>query len=185
MDLSDPETPYTRGYRLRGQGEMVGGETMYDGSFYPMKESSGGVTRAGLFAHPPWGDQRSGYAFAMYDLELPESSPIFFEFWMGMRDGYAPTDGVTYKVVVIDKHDSAVELFSHHHQAFRWQRARVDLSAFAGKAVELKLIADCGPRDDTVCDHALWGEPRVVLYAEDRASLLVRRCAEMMKTQTR
>jgi len=39
----------------------------------------------------------------------------------------------------------------------------VSLALFAGQSISLKLIADCGPKDNTIADHGLWGEPRVVL----------------------
>jgi len=102
--------------------------------------------------------------FAAYSIDLPREAAVF-DFWLGMRSaaGIDPTDGATYKVVVLDPAGKAHELFSEHYAARQWKRAEVDLARFAGQRIRLKLIADCGPKDNTTADHTLWGEPRVVL----------------------
>jgi len=174
-DLSDPQRPFLRGFALRGRDEVIGGATVYDGAWYVAKEASGGVERSCLFAHPPWGDGRAGYVFALYDLSLPPGEPASFRFWMGIRDGYQSTDGVTYQVEVVDARGRAHQLLSQGHNAHAWKQVRVDLSAFAGQRVKLKLIADCGPSNDTNADHALWGDPRVVV---DEPRLLVKRAGK-------
>jgi hypothetical protein len=81
---------------------------------------------------------------------------------MGMRDGLDATDGVTFTVEVIDASGKAVRVFSEHYGDTAWRPATVDLAAFAGQRVVIKLIADAGPADNTTADHALWGEPCVV-----------------------
>ena len=163
LDLADSGATSVWGYALRGREEAVGAMSGYDGSFFPTTDSSGGVARRSLFAHPPWGEGRAGYVFALYDVDLPGERPLALEFWMGIRDGYQTTDGVIYRVVVTDGMGQASEVFAENYRAHEWRPAKVDLSRFAGQKVTLKLITDCGANDDTTSDHALWGEPRVVV----------------------
>ncbi len=173
LDLTDPTVDYVKGYCPRGGEETMGGETMFEGSFQPTQGVSGGVPRACIFSHPPFGARKTGYVFGIYDLTLPANRQTFLEFWMGMRDGLDRTDGVTFRVMVTDQDGTETRVFSQHHQAISWQEAEVDLSAFAGKAVKLKLVADCGPNDDTTADHALWGDAKAVVRDARARTLLV------------
>ena len=84
---------------------------------------------------------------------------------MGMGDGTDPSDGVTYRVVVING-DKPHQVFERHYDQVKWTSAEADLSALAGRKVTLKLIADCGPNDNTTADHANWGELRIVTKQE-------------------
>lgn len=167
LDLAAPTTGYTRGFCARGQPEVLSaeGDPVEDGSFCPDRMRSGEAEKVCLFSHPPYGRNRAGYAFAIYAVTLPATPAARFECSIGMRSapGIAPTDGVTFKIVVSDGSGAAHEAFSEHYAKREWKSVAVDLSPYAGQAVRLKLIADCGPRDDTNADHALWGEPRVVL----------------------
>jgi len=172
LDLTDPAVPFTKGYCVRGGKEIIGGKDTEDGSFEPTRGRSGGVERTCLFSHPPYGRNKAGYAFAIHGLELPAELQTSLEFAMGMREGLHATDGVTYKVIVVDAADKQTEVFSQHHKATAWQETRADLSAFAGQRIRLKLIADCGPADDTTADHALWGDAKVVVR-DERAKRLV------------
>jgi len=163
-DLADASLACDRGYCTRGGAEMPLSGDLQQGEFRPARFHSGAVERQCLFSHPPYGKYRAGYVFAAYSIELPGEAAAF-DFWLGMRSapGIDPTDGATYKVVVLDAAGKAHELFSEHYAAREWKRAEVDLARFAGQGIRLKLIADCGPKDNTTADHTLWGEPRVVL----------------------
>jgi len=175
LDLTAPTTGYTRGFCARGQGEVVANDTGHteDGSFQPERMRSGTVEKVCLFSHPPYGRNRAGYAFAIYEVGLPTEPVARFEVAIGMRstEGISPTDGVTFKIVVIDGAGAEHEVFAEHYAVRAWKPVLVDLSSYAGQRIRLKLIADCGPADDTSADHALWGEPRVVLQ---RQTLMVR-----------
>ncbi len=177
LDLTDPAVPFTMGYCPRGGEETTDRKDYEDGSFEISKGRSGGVERNGLFSHPPYGRNRAGYAFAVYDVTLPANLQTVVEFYMGMREGLHTTDGVTYRVVVIDGEGRQTEVFSQHHGATSWEAAQADLSGFAGQKIRLKLVADCGPADDTTADHALWGDPQVVVR-DERAKRLVVTAAE-------
>jgi len=173
IDLCDPGLPRTKGFCVRGKAEVEGLSEGTDGSFEPSRGASGGVERACLFSHPPYGAGGVGYVYSACAVDLPDTPVPCLDFWMGMRDGLDATDGVTFRVLAWEEGGTPQELFSRHHKETRWEHAQVDLAAFAGKKVYLKLIADCGPANDTTADHALWGDlsiratqPQLVVRAE-------------------
>ncbi|MCC6442573.1 MAG: hypothetical protein IT210_03835 [Armatimonadetes bacterium] len=174
LDLTDRQVAYIKGYCPRGGEETIGGREAHEGSFEPSRGVSGGIEKACLFSHPPYSPSKPGYAFAVYDVEIPTGAAASLDFAMGMRDGLDATDGVTYKVVVADAGGRAHEVFSRHYKEVRWEEARADLAPFAGQKIKLKLIADCGPADDTSADHALWGDVRVVIHGGHLRQLSVR-----------
>jgi hypothetical protein len=165
LDLTNPEVRYVRGRCRRGGEEVLGREVVEDGSFEPTTASSGSVSKRCLFSHPPFNARGPGYSFAIYDLTLPDE-PATFNVSLGLRDGLDPSDGVTFIVQVIDAAGETHELFRRHYAEVRWQGCSVDLGPFQGQKVRLKLLADCGPADNTIADHGLWGEAQVVLQRE-------------------
>jgi len=64
---------------------------------------------------------------------------------------------LTFRVRVGDE-----VLFERHSDAKAWQPASVDLARFAGRDIVLGLETHPGPRRDTTCDSAFWGDPVVV-----------------------
>ena len=164
IDLADASVARQTGYCSRGKPETPMTGDVQQGEFRPVTMRSGTVARRGLFAHPPYSRYRAGYVFATFGIQLP-AEPATFDFWLGMRNapGLDASDGSTYKVVVIDASGKAHDLFSQHYTPRDWKHATVDLAQFAGQTVRLKLITDCGPKDNTIADHTLWGQPRVVL----------------------
>jgi hypothetical protein len=46
----------------------------------------------------------------------------------------------------------------------KWQEITLDLSAFAGKVIDITFEVAGGPLNDTLCDEALWGEPTIESY---------------------
>ncbi|HJN15023.1 MAG TPA: hypothetical protein QGH10_06025, partial [Armatimonadota bacterium] len=173
LDLMDPSVGVARGFRARGEDETIGLPEIYFGEYELTRARSGGEERACIFTHPPYAAGRVGYVFGKYEVELPAEHEAVLEFAMGMRDGLDATDGVTFKVAVVDSDGAETELFSRHHAALKWDDVEVDLGEFAGQVVQLKLMADCGPANDTTADHALWGNPRLVLRDEAARRLLV------------
>jgi len=167
LDLAARTTAYTHGYCPRGKQEVIstGRPHTQEGSFAPSKMRSGGVAKTCLFSHPPYGKHRAGYVFAIYKAELPEAPAAQLDFFIGMRGGkgFDPSDGVTFKVIAIDSNGRKHGLFAEHYAERKWKPLSVSLALFAGQSISLKLIADCGPKDNTIADHGLWGEPRVVL----------------------
>ncbi len=122
----------------------------------------GGETRSSLQMHPPY-QGGPGTIFAEYRLKLPEVTPIRFAFFNAIRDigpTEPPSDGVTFRVWGDDR-----QVFERHTDAKTWQPGEADLTQFAGKEVLLRLECHPGPKNDTTCDSAFWGDPMIVVGA--------------------
>ncbi|UCD49861.1 MAG: hypothetical protein JSW27_20320 [Phycisphaerales bacterium] len=118
-----------------------------------------GSTKQALVMHPPW-KPGGGTIFAEYRLALPETRPITLLFANAIRDhsaGEPPSDGVTFRVWIDKK-----AVFERHTDSKQWVDGTVDLSAYAGRQVLLRLESHPGPKRDTTCDSCYWGEPTIV-----------------------
>lgn len=119
-----------------------------------------GQVRQALQIHPPYRGG-PGTLFAEYRLKLPATTPIELSFHMAIRDHSAaepPSDGVTFRVWVGEE-----KLFERHTTAKRWEPGRVDLSRFSGEEIILRLECHPGPKNDTTCDSAYWGDPVIAV----------------------
>jgi len=135
--------------------------------FSPTAATLGGVTcSTGIFAHPPWHQGVEGMplgeTFGEYEVGLPAGRPAELTFALGLREGVnGRSDGVTYRVEVEGK-----TVFEEHWAQSVWADRRVDLAAFAGRKVRLRLVTTPGPRDDPTFDWAVWGDPLVRLLPD-------------------
>ena len=121
----------------------------------------GGQLRRCFSIHPPWRDGH-GTLWSDYRLKLPAETPILLRFHTAVREvppGARGSDGVAFKVRVLAADQTEKELFSRLCDASTWQPAEVDLSAYAGQTVTLRLWNGPGPKNDTTCDNGLWGDP--------------------------
>ena len=117
-----------------------------------------GETRQALQIHPPWRGG-VGTVFVTYRLSLPRT-PARFAFCQAIRDHVdrePPSDGVTFRVRV----DGEL-LYERHTDSKTWLPGEIDLSRFGGQEVDLELETHPGPKRDTTCDSAFWGDPAVV-----------------------
>ncbi len=143
-------------------------------------EVARGQTRRAVGLHPPW-RPKAGTIQVEYRLKLPDVRPVRFAFFNAIRDHHPPeppSDGVTFRVWVDDR-----VVFERHTDSKKWVPGRVDLSAWAGREIRLKLESHPGPKKNTTCDQSYWGDPVVfvgdppkVTSEEDR-----RRLAEAAK----
>ncbi len=121
----------------------------------------GSVSRSGFVIHPPWVGG-TGYSFALYDpVTLPKEPAAAFRAWVGKGDGSDLGDGILYKLAVVDEDGTeaiAGETLVTEHE---WLELEADLSAWAGKTVRLKLIADVGENDDSTGDWACAADMRI------------------------
>ena len=116
-------------------------------------------TKPCLTMHPPWRGA-AGTMFVSYRLKLPATTPLTFSFNQAIRDSQpseGKSDGVTFRVRVGEE-----VLFERHSDSKTWLPAAVDLSRFAGREITLGLECHPGPKHDTSCDSAFWGDPMVV-----------------------
>lgn len=130
--------------------------------FYTGDLPVGGVSRRGIFMHPPY-TGGVGYTWAeIKPIRLPRA-PCLFHSWIGIRDGGNPSDGVLFKVELIDERGVVHPLAQGTGLQGAWRELSANLSPFAGQTVRLRLIADVGPNDDSTADWASWGEPTIRL----------------------
>ena len=114
----------------------------------PGRLTVGGVTRPGLFVHPP----NHGRTIAYFPLTLPPQASRL-QCAIGLRDG-SKSDGVLFSVEV-----NGVELARRKMVAGAWESLSADLSAWVGQTVVVGLVTDADGSFD--CDWACWGEPAV------------------------
>jgi hypothetical protein len=127
----------------------------------------GGVLRQCLSIHPPWKGGH-GTLWSDYRLTLPANAPVALNFHTAIRDTLEeePTsDGVAFRVLALDAAGKERELFSRFSDAKIWQPAEIDLSAYAGQTVTLRLWNGPGPKNDTTCDNGFWGDPSLLVGA--------------------
>ncbi len=127
----------------------------------------GGVSRAGFLVHPPYrGD--AGVTWNDFKLALPANKPAVLKFFTALRDT-GPTepasDGTEFKVVVIGADKAEKELFTRFSASKTWEPAAVDLCAYAGQHITLRLWTGPGPKNDTTCDQCYWGDPVIAVGA--------------------
>ena len=133
------------------------------GALVLLQDMDRGGERHTLAVHPAW-RQGWGDVFVDYRVALPQQTPITLDFATAIRDNTAaepPSDGVDYRVQVGEGGEFKT-LFTHFSAAKRWEPAQVDLSAYAGREVTLRLVTDPGPAHDTTCDQSYWAEPVLV-----------------------
>lgn len=121
------------------------------------------VDRSAVFMHPAGGAIASSATYPI--ARVPDNAKLTFSIGLqprAWRDG--KSDGVEFTVELVSEGRTAV-LFHHYLDPRQadieqgWMDVEVDLSAFAGRAVELRLMTSAGPAGDNLDDRALWGEP--------------------------
>ncbi|MBI2301849.1 MAG: hypothetical protein HYU66_23340, partial [Armatimonadetes bacterium] len=120
-----------------------------------------GGSRPAIGFHPPWLNVK-GTVSGDYGVKLPDLKPIALGFGLAIRDNTAtepPSDGVTFRVLVAVADGPFQAVFERHTAAKVWEEHSVDLSAFAGQAITIRLLGHPGPKEDTTCDSAYWGNP--------------------------
>ncbi|MBC7288759.1 MAG: hypothetical protein H5T86_12125, partial [Armatimonadetes bacterium] len=148
------------GMRLRGQPETFDfGQT--GAHVRAGEQSCGGDRRKAITMHPPYVGG-VGYAFARLDpIRLPPKPKAVFRALVGKGDGSDPGDGILYRVAVIDESGQETVLAEKTVAQHKWELIEADLSRFAGKEVQLKLISDVGPNDNSIGDWACWADLRI------------------------
>lgn len=161
-----PET-WATGMCLRGEGERPIADG-FGASVYTGERSCGGVSRNGLFMHPPY--QRGvGYSFALFGpLPVPER-PAAFRALVGKGDGSFPGDGIWFRLAVVDREGKETFIGEQTVAKHEWLPIEGDLTPWAGQQVRLKLIADVGPGDDSSGDWAMWAD--MAIAGRDREVL--------------
>lgn len=146
-----------------------------------------GERRVTIGFHPPYAGGRVGTIAADYRLALPDIRPILLDTGLAIRDHTAqepPSDGVTFRVEVASEGGEFETVFERHTTAKRWEDHTVDLSAYAGRTVTLRLLGDPGPKRDTTCDSAYWGNALLRVGAKPVEETEAARAARTEKALT-
>jgi hypothetical protein len=151
---------FNSGQCLRGQRELE-----LDGASgalaHPETMDCGGVSRRGLFMHPPY-RTGTGYAFALYEpVRLPREPHAAFRCLVGKRDGSDRGDGILFRVAVLSADGAETVVAEKAWAEYAWTPLEADLSRWAGQTVRLKVIADAGRANDSTGDWACWAGMKI------------------------
>jgi hypothetical protein len=157
-DLGTLPSEWTSGACLRGEPERGALDGLGAG-VYTANRSCGGISRDGLFLHPPY-KKGVGYSFATFGpLEIPER-PAVFRALVGKADGSFLGDGILFRVFVIDADDKQTQIAEQTVAKHEWLPIEGDLSPWAGQPVRIKLASDVGLGDDSSGDWSIWADMR-------------------------
>ncbi|MBI2421914.1 MAG: hypothetical protein HYV27_03710 [Candidatus Hydrogenedentes bacterium] len=187
MYLSTPPTPHASlppgttllgdlGYAHIGYQSYEGSEKAFPPGWQGVDGPSGVTYQPGepllgrdsFMMHSPW-RVPVGKTWMAYPMQLPLETPITLHFGIAMRkDAFNPgkSDGVTFSAHVVDD-EGDHELMREHHAVTAWKDFQIDLSAWAGKAVELRLQVEPGPEKDCGWDYSHFSAPSIVAGAEE------------------
>ncbi len=142
----------------------------WDGADHPLADgataevtemASGSDAETAILEHPPWQAHVEGETFIEYNLLLPANKKCVLRFTYGLADTATKSDGVTFHIQANGR-----EVWSANTAERRRIPAEVDLTAYAGSQLRLRLSTDAGPKHDPSFDHALWGNPRILARAD-------------------
>lgn len=150
-------------------------------TFAPVRASRSDA-KPSIGIHPPYRGG-AGRMWAETRFRLPDITPIALTFATAIRDHNPetepPSDGVEWRVQVALEGGAFQEVFKRFSASKVWEPAEVDLSAFAGQTITLRLWNGPGPKNNTTCDSGYWGEPTLMVgeipKPEDPVALQERR----------
>ena len=165
LDEPDLFQPFIAPQGMNPTAKPIGwqGSDAITGASVQLLEVDRGSHEHTLAMHPAW-RQGWGDVFVDYRITLPDQTPLALHFATAIRDNTAaepPSDGVEFRVLVNDG-ATFKTLLTHFSAAKRWEPATVDLSAYAGREVTLRLVTDPGPAHNTACDQSYWAKPQLM-----------------------
>ncbi|MFO8014575.1 MAG: hypothetical protein R6X20_14855 [Phycisphaerae bacterium] len=121
----------------------------------------GAAARPAYFVHPPFRGCAGAVAWHR-DVTVPAGGRLAFATAMGPKSP-EKSDGVWFRVQAAPLAADGTagrfqQIFEHSQKAHRWIAHEVPLAKWAGRRVRLRFVADCGPKDHTVTDHAFWSD---------------------------
>ena len=117
------------------------------------------TTYRAIFMHPPW-RPAEGTTAITFRLKLPDSNDIRFLFSRSQRKekpSEPRSDGITYTIQAAETGQPLTTLYNRHENIRVWKDEDIDLTAFAGKTIDLRLEVHPGPNKNSACDAAYWG----------------------------
>lgn len=136
---------------------------------YLPDHDTGSVARPsseGIFMHPPWRHLVGGRVGLEYTLRLPADALSEFRAQIGFTASSAAerSDGITFTATVFGEHDS--NSVSRHVRSATAEEMVLDLSAYRGQKVRLRLETHPGPAGSPEFDWGYWGRPRLIFRRE-------------------
>ncbi|NLX98531.1 MAG: hypothetical protein GXY83_20420 [Rhodopirellula sp.] len=156
-DLSDE---IAGGQCIRGGGEIPFDDA--SGAYASWSERScGNVIKPALFMHPPY-KTGVGYSYAaLLPVDLPAEPPASFRCEVGKADGSDPGDGILFRIAVVEPDGKEVVVAEQSWIEHAWTPLEADLSPWAGRRVQIKVISDVGPADNSSGDWCCWSGMRI------------------------
>ncbi len=153
------------GETATGERLRKGNEAVLDGTSgaqaHRTERACGGVTKPALFMHPPY-KTGVGYAFALFaPIELPATPAAALRCEIGKADGSDAGDGILFRIAVVASDGTETIVAERQWIEHAWTPLEADLSPWAGQRVQLKLISDVGPADNSSGDWACWANMRI------------------------
>ena len=139
-------------------------------SFNKTEVSIAGVRKSAIDAHPPYQNIQDDYiradtsTFGEWTLSLPDTStPLYLNFDIGLREGSADSNGVTFIVSI-----QGNEIFRRLYNEQRWEHVRLDLTPYRAQQVRLRFTTTPGPDGNGAFDWAMWGDPKITYEPVDQ-----------------
>lgn len=138
-------------------------------SGYLPDHDTGSVARPsgeGIFMHPPWRHLVGGSVWLEYTLQLPADAPGEFRAQSGFAASSAAerSDGIIFTATVFGEHDS--KSVSRYVRSATPEEMRLDLGAYRGQKIRLRLEVHPGPAGSPEFDWGYWRRPRLVFHGE-------------------
>ena len=137
--------------------ESAGAAFYFDNDFVV-----GRVSKRGFFIQPPYSGG-VGYTWAETEpIKLP-TDPCQFRAFVGVKDSDAVSDGMLFRVEVVDARGNRRRVAEQMGYQDGWRLLTADLAPFADQLIQIRLIGDVGPKDNHIGDQGAWGEPIIQL----------------------
>ncbi len=122
-----------------------------------------------IFHHPVWGEMQNNLVFE--NISIQGQVQMKYSIGLFTKDCERVSDGVKFKISVSDGNGQSKVLFEETFSTFdTWQDSTLDLSEYSGKTVTIELVTEA--LEDTLCDWATWGTPRLIFYSVENNSVI-------------
>lgn len=150
--------------KKRSLGINFDGSDIESGAvFQNQNMAAEGISKRGFGVHPAW-KKGWGVVYSDFSIRLPANEKITLRFSTKLGENTPqepPSDGVEYKIFVINSKGESIQVFRDFHAQKNWKDENVDLSKYAGQSITLRLWVGPGPKRNTTCDRCSWGAPTI------------------------
>ena len=112
----------------------------------------GRIYNSVLVMTPPYQGVIDGVTYTEYSVPLPNTQQVQFNFEVALSDAATRKDPATFVVWV-----NGQEVWRLSANAGAWNPGSIDLSAFRGQTVAIRLISTPGPHNNPINDYTCWG----------------------------